>query len=212
MLVSDLEGLAGLFRSGDLTAHEYSQAKARLLPASALATTSSSSAGTAAAATVAAVAVVAASANVGTPTSEDSPLAPTPRTARPAWQGGYQLRTPDTPGWGGSIMMEKLGEAMAEDGRALPFAANLTHTCDEPPNGQSRGVGGWSFDCDRTLTDSQVLEFCRSGVLIIPGAVPAETNLLCLEYLEGRLPSQPIGIPEGMTAVSVHTCGNHYVR
>ena len=73
-----------------------------------------------------------------------------------------------------TFSMEALDAAMAEDGTALPAAADLVHTCFDPPDGQGRGVGGWSFDCEATLTDSQVLEFCRAGFLIIPAAVPPE--------------------------------------
>ena len=31
-----------------------------------------------------------------------------------------------------------------------------------------------TFDCEPTLTDSQVLQFCREGHLTFPGAVPDE--------------------------------------
>ena len=30
-----------------------------------------------------------------------------------------------------------------------------------------------TFDCEPTLTDSQVLEFCRQGYLLLRGVVPA---------------------------------------
>ncbi len=33
-----------------------------------------------------------------------------------------------------------------------------------------------TFDCEPTLTDSQVLQFCREGHLTFPGAVPDEIN------------------------------------
>lgn len=95
--------------------------------------------------------------------------------------------------------MEALGEAMAADGAMLPSATNLTHTCYGPSDGQGRGVGGWSFDCEPTLTDSQVLEFCRAGFLIIPAAVAPDVNQQAIDYLEGRGETSPIAVPEGMT-------------
>ena len=56
-----------------------------------------------------------------------------------------------------------------------------------------------TFDCEPTLTDTQVLEFCRLGYLILEGVVPDDINQRALEYLEGRLPANPSYIPEGMT-------------
>ena len=44
-----------------------------------------------------------------------------------------------------------------------------------------------------------MLEFCRTGVLIIPAAVSPQVCTRCIEYLEGRSPSEPIRIPQGMT-------------
>ena len=56
-----------------------------------------------------------------------------------------------------------------------------------------------SFDCQPTLTDSQVLEFCRKGYLILPGVVPVEVNQHTRDYLEGKVPANPSTIPKGMT-------------
>lgn len=56
-----------------------------------------------------------------------------------------------------------------------------------------------TFDCAPTLTDSQVLEFCRLGYLIIDGVVPDEVNQRTCDYLNGKLPSNPSYIPEGFT-------------
>ena len=49
------------------------------------------------------------------------------------------------------------------------------HTCDGEP----------------TLTDSQVLEFCREGYLLLKGVVPDEINRRTCDYLEGKNPRQP---------------------
>ena len=57
----------------------------------------------------------------------------------------------------------------------------------------------WTFDGEPTLTDTQVLEFCREGYLLLPGVVPDEINRRARAYLEGKLPSNPSFIPAGMT-------------
>jgi hypothetical protein len=51
-------------------------------------------------------------------------------------------------------------------------------TCDHPP----------------TLTDSQVLEFCRQGYLILPGVVPEEINRRAFAYLETNTHYEPTQI------------------
>ena len=56
-----------------------------------------------------------------------------------------------------------------------------------------------SFDCEPTLTDSQVLEFCHNGFLVLEGVVDDEINQLTCAYLDGELPSNPSFIPEGLT-------------
>ena len=57
-----------------------------------------------------------------------------------------------------------------------------------------------TFDCEPTLTDSQVLEFCREGYLLLPGVVPDEINQRTCDYLEGKIEANPSFIPAGMTA------------
>jgi hypothetical protein len=39
-------------------------------------------------------------------------------------------------------------------------------------------------DCPPTLTDRQVIDFCRNGFLILPGVVPEETNCKVVDYLD----------------------------
>ena len=56
-----------------------------------------------------------------------------------------------------------------------------------------------TFDCEPTLTDSQVLQFCKDGFLLLKGVVPEETNRLSCEYLNGTLPANPVWMPDGMT-------------
>lgn len=55
------------------------------------------------------------------------------------------------------------------------------------------------FDCHPTLTDTQVLEFCRNGFLILEGVVPDRINQRTCGYLNGAIPSNPSYIPEGFT-------------
>ena len=60
-----------------------------------------------------------------------------------------------------------------------------------------------TFDCDPTLTDSQVLEFCRSGFLMLEGVVAEGYNRMTVEYLNGVLPANPSFVPEGLTATDL---------
>ena len=69
----------------------------------------------------------------------------------------------------------------------------------EPPSSLTFDRNTWSFDCEPTLNDSQVLEFCREGFVLLPGVVPDEVNQKTCEYLEGRLPAQPSWTPRGWT-------------
>ena len=56
-----------------------------------------------------------------------------------------------------------------------------------------------TFDCEPTLTDTQVLQFCRDGYLCLQGVVPDEINQRTCDYLNGDLPINPCFIPKGMT-------------
>ena len=56
-----------------------------------------------------------------------------------------------------------------------------------------------TFDCEPTLTDSQVLQFCRDGYLQLQGVVPDEINQRTYDYLNGDLPINPSFVPDGMT-------------
>ncbi len=39
-------------------------------------------------------------------------------------------------------------------------------------------------DCEPTLNDQQVIDFCRNGYLTLPGAVPEEINRKVVDYLD----------------------------
>ncbi len=66
------------------------------------------------------------------------------------------------------------------------------------------------FDCDPTLTDTQVLEFCRNGFLHLPGVVPDEINQRSCDYLNGKIPASPSFIPEGLTADDLERIRNSH--
>ncbi|MEE2658859.1 MAG: phytanoyl-CoA dioxygenase family protein [Candidatus Latescibacterota bacterium] len=67
-----------------------------------------------------------------------------------------------------------------------------------------------TFDCDPTLTDPQVLEFCREGHLLLRGVVPDEINRRTCDYLEGKIPAQPSYIPEGLYAADLERIRNSH--
>jgi hypothetical protein len=56
-----------------------------------------------------------------------------------------------------------------------------------------------TFDCDPTLNDSRVIEFCREGFLLLRGVVPDEINRRTCDYLDGKIEANPIYIPDGLT-------------
>ena len=76
-------------------------------------------------------------------------------------------------------------------------------TAELPPSDATGAISVDSrtrtFDCAPTLSDSQVLDFCRTGVLLLPGVVREDVNARTRDYLEGRLESNPQSIPAGMT-------------
>ncbi len=60
-----------------------------------------------------------------------------------------------------------------------------------------------TFDCEATLTDAQVLQFCRDGFLLLKGVVSQETNERTCAWLDGDLPPNPSYIPAGRTAANL---------
>lgn len=53
-----------------------------------------------------------------------------------------------------------------------------------------------THDCPATLTDTEVLEFCKQGYLMLPGVVAEETNQRTLEYLRAHTSHEPTEIIE----------------
>jgi len=56
-----------------------------------------------------------------------------------------------------------------------------------------------TFDCEPTLTDTQVLQYCRDGYFQLQGIVPDEINQRTCDYLNGDLPINPSFMPDGLT-------------
>lgn len=53
-----------------------------------------------------------------------------------------------------------------------------------------------TFDCDATMTDTQVLEFCRQGFTVLEAIVPPDTNQRTLEFLDAFYATQAPDLPE----------------
>ena len=73
-------------------------------------------------------------------------------------------------------------------------------------DGVRGGVGGvsfdrdsWRFDCEPSLTDTQMVEFCREGFLLLPGVIPDEVNARARDWLDGSIAPEPAWVPAGMT-------------
>lgn len=53
------------------------------------------------------------------------------------------------------------------------------------------------------MTDSTVLQFGRDGYLMLRGVVPDEINQRSCDWLDGKIPTDPSFIPDGMTAAEM---------
>ena len=51
-----------------------------------------------------------------------------------------------------------------------------------------------TYDCEPTLTDHQVIEFCQKGFIILEGVVPDEVNRRTNEFLDDHPQMEPIEI------------------
>ena len=56
-----------------------------------------------------------------------------------------------------------------------------------------------TFDCAPSLSDSEVLAFCRDGHLLLPGVVSEEINRRVCDWLDRKVPATPSYVPEGLT-------------
>ena len=57
----------------------------------------------------------------------------------------------------------------------------------------------WRFDCEPSLTDAKVVEFCREGFLLLPGVVADDVNTRTCDWLDGTIDADPSWVPPGMT-------------
>ena len=57
----------------------------------------------------------------------------------------------------------------------------------------------WTFDCQPTMNDSEVLAFCRDGCVLLRGVVPDQINRRACDWLDGTIPAEPGFVPDGMT-------------
>ena len=53
-----------------------------------------------------------------------------------------------------------------------------------------------TYDCDPTMTDTEVMEFSKRGFLVLEGIVPPEIDLKTLAYLDAFYETQPPDLPE----------------
>jgi hypothetical protein len=58
-----------------------------------------------------------------------------------------------------------------------------------PPKGLI--VPGEKYDCEATLTDEQVVEFCKNGFMMLEEAVPGEVNRRTVEFLDRHPQTEP---------------------
>ena len=68
----------------------------------------------------------------------------------------------------------------------------------------------WIFDCEPTMTDSEVLAFCRDGCVLLRGVVPDQINRRACDWLDGTIPAEPNFVPDGMTQAEMERIrGSH---
>ena len=51
-----------------------------------------------------------------------------------------------------------------------------------------------TYDCEPTLTDQQVIEFCQKGFIILEAVVPDEINHRVSDFLDGHTHLEPVEI------------------
>ena len=53
-----------------------------------------------------------------------------------------------------------------------------------------------TYDCEPTMTDTEVMEFCKQGLLVLEAILPAGTNQRTLEFLDAFYATQPPDLPK----------------
>lgn len=56
-----------------------------------------------------------------------------------------------------------------------------------------------TFDCTPTFNDREVLEFCKTGFLLLEGIIDEDTNTKTRAFLAGEIEPSPTRIPQGLT-------------
>ena len=51
-----------------------------------------------------------------------------------------------------------------------------------------------TYDCEPTLTDQQVIEFCQKGFIILEAVVPDEVNRRVSDFLDDHTHLEPVEI------------------
>ena len=59
---------------------------------------------------------------------------------------------------------------------------------------------GEIYDCEPTLTDQQVIEFCKNGFMMLEAVVPDEVNRRTTEFVNRNPENEPIEIMDGWLA------------
>ena len=58
-----------------------------------------------------------------------------------------------------------------------------------------------TYDCEPTMSDTQVMEFCRQGFLVLEGIVPPEIDSKTLESLDAYYATQPEDLPDRTASI-----------
>ncbi len=69
-----------------------------------------------------------------------------------------------------------------------------------------------TFDCDPTMTDTQVMEFCEQGFLVLEDIVPPEIDLKTLEFLDAFYATQPLDLPERTATIPTDLFSEDWFR
>ena len=58
-----------------------------------------------------------------------------------------------------------------------------------------------TYDCEPTMSDTQVMEFCRQGFLVLEGIVPPKVDSKTLESLDAFYATQPEDLPDRTASI-----------
>ena len=69
-----------------------------------------------------------------------------------------------------------------------------------------------TYDCDPSMTDTQVMEFCKQGFLVLEGIVPREIDLKTLAFLDAFYATQPTDLPERTATIPTDLFSENWFR